>query len=72
MLILHTLNKIPVNKQQEKVLNHPQIFRIAVDFSGEPRKVVANKVVHALNGVRMRFSDEMFCWVDNFVGMPMV
>ena len=61
-----------MHKQQKRVLNHLQILWIAVGFSGKPRKVVTQQPVHALDGVRVRFADEMFCWCNNFVGMPMV
>ncbi len=61
-----------MHKQQERVLNHLQIFRIAVGFSGKSRKIVTQKSVHPLNSVGVRFSDEMFRWVNKFVGMPMV
>ena len=28
--------------------------------------------IHALDGVRVRFASDMFCWGDNFVCMPMI
>ncbi len=32
-----------MHKQQDRVLNHLQILRIAVGFSGEPREIVPQK-----------------------------
>ncbi len=61
-----------MHKQQKRVLNHLQIFRIAVGFSGKPRKVVTQHPVHALDGIGMSFSSEMFGQVDEIVGTPMV
>ena len=61
-----------MHKQQKRVLNHLQIIRIAVDFSDKSCKIVAQKPVHALNSVGVCFSDEMFRWVNKFVGMSMV
>ena len=72
LLNLHTSNEIPVHKQQKRVLNHLQILRIAVGFSGNSRKIVTQKSVHALNGVRVCISSEMFGSVDENTGMPMV
>ena len=61
-----------MHKQQKRVFNHLQILRIAVVFSGKSRKIVTQKSVHALNGVRVCFSSEMFGRGDEIVGMPMV
>ena len=61
-----------MHKQQKRVLNHLQILRITVGFSGKSRKIVTQKSVYALNGVRVCFSSEMFGRVDEIVGMPMV
>ncbi len=61
-----------MHKQQERVLNHLQIFRITVGFSGKSRDVVTQQPVHSLDSVRVCFSAEMFCRVDNFVDTPMV
>ena len=61
-----------MHKQQKRVLNHLQILRIAEGFSGKSRKIVTQKSVHVLDGVRVRFSGEMFGRVDEIVGRPMV
>ena len=61
-----------MHKQQKRVLNHLQILRIAVGFSGKSRKIVTQKSVHALDGICVCFSSEMFGRVDEIVGMPMV
>ena len=61
-----------MHKQQKRVLNHLQIFRIAVGFSGKSRKIVTQKSVHALNGICVCFSSEMFGRVDEIVSMTMV
>ena len=72
LLNFHTLDKIPMHKQQKRVLNHLQALRIAVGFSGEPSEIVTQKPVHALDGVRVCFSSEMLGWVDEIVGMPII
>ena len=72
LLNFHTPNKIPVHKQQKRVLNHLQILRIAVGFSGKSRKIVTQKSVHALDDVRVCLLSEMFGWVDEIVGTPMI
>ena len=72
LLNFHTFNKIPMHKQQKGVVNHLQILRIAVGFSGKPCKMVAQQPVHALDGVCVCFSSEMFGLGDEIVGMPMV
>ena len=56
LLNFHTFNKIPMHKQQKRVLNHLQTLRIAVSFSGEPGKIVTQQPVHALDGVRVCLS----------------
>ena len=45
---------------------------IAVGFSGESSKVVTQQPIHALNGICVCFSNEMFCWGNNVVCMSMV
>ena len=72
LLNLHTFDKIPMHKQQNRVLNHLQILRIAVSFPSGPCKIVTQKSVHELNGVRVCFSSEMFGRGDEIVGTPMV
>ena len=61
-----------MHKQQKRVLNHLKILRIAVGFLGKSRKIVTQKSVHALNGVCVCFSSEMFGRVDEIVGMPII
>ena len=61
-----------MHKQQKRVLNHLQILRVAVGFSGKSREIVTQKPIHALNGVRVCFSSEMFGRGDEIVGTPMV
>ena len=68
----HTFNKFPMHKQQKRVLNHLQILRIAVGFSGKSHKIVTQKSVHPINSVGVCFAYEMFRWINKFVGMPMV
>ena len=72
LLKLDMRKRMSVDKQQKRVLNHLQILRIAEGFSGKSRKIVTQKPIHALNGVCVCFSSEMFGWVDEIVGMPMV
>ena len=72
LLNFNTPNEISMHKQQKRVLNHLQILRIAVGFSGKPRKIVTQKSVQALNGVRVCFASEMFGMSDDIAGMPMV
>ncbi len=72
LLNFHTFNKAPMHKQQERVLNHLQILLIAVGFSGKSCKVVTQQSVHSLDGARVCFPDEMFRWVNKFVGIPMI
>ena len=66
------LSKIPMYKQQKRVFKHQQALRIAVGFSGEPSKIVTQKSVHVLDGVRVCFPREMFGRLDEIVGMPMI
>ena len=65
-------DRILMHKQQDRVPDHLQAFRIAVSFSGKSRKVVTQKPIHALDGICVCFSNEMFGRVDEIVGMPMV
>ena len=60
-----------MHKQQKRVLNHLQALWKAVGFSGKHRKIVTQKSVHAIDGICVYFSSEMFCRVDEIVGMPM-
>ena len=45
---------------------------IAVGFSGESSKVVTQQPIHALNGICVCFTSEMFCGGNNIACMPMV
>ena len=72
LLNFDTPNKISMHKQQKRVLDHLQILRIAVGLSSKSRKIVTQKSVHALDGVRVCFSSEMLGWVDEIVGMPII
>ena len=72
MINFDTFNKIPMHKQQKRVLDHLQAFRIAVSFSSKSRKIMTQQPIHALDGVRVCFSSEMFCEGNEIVCMPMV
>ena len=61
-----------MHKQQKRILNHLQILRIAVGLSSKSRKIVTKQPIHALSGVRVCVSNEMFGWVDEVVGVPIV
>lgn len=72
LLSFHLLNKLTIHKQQESVLNHLQIFRIAVGFSGKFRKIMTQQPIHALDGVRVCFASELFGGDDEIVDTPTV
>ncbi len=72
LLNFYILNKVLVHKQQESVLDHLQILRIAVDFSGKSSKVATQQPVHVLDSICGCFPSEIFGRVDEIVGTPMI
>ena len=60
LLNFHIFDKIPMHKQLKRVLNHRQILRVAVGFSGKSHKIVTQKSVHALDGIVCAFLTRCF------------